>query len=48
MPKEPLANLQSNSEEPFATHNEVCEETAPAEKAEQMQERLSQLTIQVP
>jgi uncharacterized Zn finger protein (UPF0148 family) len=48
MSKEPLANLQSNSEEPFATHNEVCEETAPAEKAEQMQERLSQLTIQVP
>jgi hypothetical protein len=26
----------------------VCEETTPAEKAEQMQERLIQLTIQVP
>ena len=26
----------------------MCEETTPAEKAEQMQERLIQLTIQVP
>jgi hypothetical protein len=41
-------NPQSNSEESLATLNEVCEKTTPAEKVEQIQERLNQLTVLVP
>ena len=41
-------NPQSNSKKSLATLNEVCEEPTPADKVEQVQERLSQLTVHVP
>jgi hypothetical protein len=38
-------NPQSNIEECLASINKVCEKTTPAEKVEEVQERLSQLII---